>query len=156
MGTHQRPIAGTIVPAVESLPSYNRLFVEAVLYRYRAGIPRRDLPERFGDVLLGAYSHSADGQRVGCGRVCLSTNCPGCRQRIRPEGTAPSDEVIGRSKGGLSTKIDAIAHSRDRHAFGFHLTPGQACDARRRRPHKIPTWWRIRCLLTRVPMLPIA
>jgi transposase len=27
----------------------NRLFVEAVLYRYRAGIPWRDLPERFAD-----------------------------------------------------------------------------------------------------------
>jgi transposase len=27
----------------------NRLFVEAVLYRYRAGIPWRGLPERFGD-----------------------------------------------------------------------------------------------------------
>ncbi len=27
----------------------NRLFVEAVLYRYRAGIPWRDLPGRFGD-----------------------------------------------------------------------------------------------------------
>ncbi len=26
----------------------NRLFVEAVLYRYRAGIPWRDLPSRFG------------------------------------------------------------------------------------------------------------
>ncbi len=26
----------------------NRLFVEAVLYRYRAGIPWRDLPARFG------------------------------------------------------------------------------------------------------------
>jgi transposase len=28
--------------------SDNRLFVEAVLYRYRAGIPWQDLPERFG------------------------------------------------------------------------------------------------------------
>ena len=27
----------------------NRLFVEAVLYRYRAGVAWRDLPERFGD-----------------------------------------------------------------------------------------------------------
>ena len=27
----------------------NRLFVNAVLFRYRAGIPWRDLPERFGD-----------------------------------------------------------------------------------------------------------
>ena len=30
----------------------NRLFVEAVLYRYRAGTPWRDLPER-------AHQHSA-------------------------------------------------------------------------------------------------
>ena len=27
----------------------NRRFVEAVLYRYRASVPWRDLPERFGD-----------------------------------------------------------------------------------------------------------
>jgi len=27
----------------------NRRFVEAVLYRYRSGMPWRDLPERFGD-----------------------------------------------------------------------------------------------------------
>jgi transposase len=30
-------------------PRDNRRFVEAVLYGYRAGIPWRDLPERFGD-----------------------------------------------------------------------------------------------------------
>lgn len=29
----------------------NRLFVEAVLYRYRTGMPWRDLPERFGDCI---------------------------------------------------------------------------------------------------------
>lgn len=29
--------------------AYNRLFGEAVLYRYRAGIAWGDLPERFGD-----------------------------------------------------------------------------------------------------------
>ena len=27
----------------------NRLFVEAVIFRYRAGLPWRDLPERFGE-----------------------------------------------------------------------------------------------------------
>ena len=27
----------------------NRLFIEAVIYRYRSGIPWRDLPTRFGD-----------------------------------------------------------------------------------------------------------
>ena len=40
----------------------NRLFVEAVLYRYRAGIPWRDLPERFGDfrVVHTRFSRWAD------------------------------------------------------------------------------------------------
>jgi len=36
----------------------NRLFVEAVLYRYRAGIPWRDLPERFGDFRVVHLRHS--------------------------------------------------------------------------------------------------
>src|SRR6202790_5666442 len=31
----------------------NRLFVEAVLYRYRTGMPWRDLPERFGNGTKG-------------------------------------------------------------------------------------------------------
>ena len=42
----------------------NRLFIEAVLYRYRAGIPWRDLPERFGgwqNVRTGFSRWSASG-----------------------------------------------------------------------------------------------
>ena len=35
-----------------------RLFVEAVLYRYRAGIPWRDLSERFGDFRVAHVRHS--------------------------------------------------------------------------------------------------
>lgn len=47
----------------------NRLFVEAVLYRYRAGIPWRDLPERFGDFRVihtrfSRWSNSGVWQRV--------------------------------------------------------------------------------------------
>ena len=47
----------------------NRLFVEAVLYRYRAGIPWRDLPERFGDwkavhTRFGRWAKSGVGERV--------------------------------------------------------------------------------------------
>lgn len=49
----------------------NRLFVDAVLYRYRAGIPWRDLPERFGDFRVVHTRHSrwaASGvwERVFC------------------------------------------------------------------------------------------
>src|SRR5437764_1559509 len=42
----------------------NRLFVEAVLYRYRAGIPWRDLPERFG-FWKAVHTRSAAGRRAG-------------------------------------------------------------------------------------------
>jgi len=35
----------------------NRLFVEAVLFRYRTGNPWRDLPERFGDSAKPCNSH---------------------------------------------------------------------------------------------------
>ena len=41
----------------------NRLFVEAVLFRFRAGIPWRDLPERFGDWKM-SISASTDGPRA--------------------------------------------------------------------------------------------
>src|SRR5947199_204035 len=34
---------------VRVIAKRNPLFLEAVLHRYRAGIPWRDLPERFGD-----------------------------------------------------------------------------------------------------------
>jgi len=36
----------------------NRLFVEAVVYRYRAGIPWRDLPARFGDFRVVHTRHT--------------------------------------------------------------------------------------------------
>jgi transposase len=36
----------------------NRLFIDAVLYRYRTGIPWRDLPERFGDFRVIHTRHS--------------------------------------------------------------------------------------------------
>ena len=40
----------------------NRLFVDAVLYRYRAGIPWRDLPVRFGDFRVVHLRHTRWGQ----------------------------------------------------------------------------------------------
>jgi transposase len=47
----------------------NRLFVDAVPYRYRAGIPWRDLPERFGDPIkvhtrFSRWNKSGVWQRV--------------------------------------------------------------------------------------------
>ncbi len=47
----------------------NRLFVDAVLYRYRAGIPWRDLPERFGDFRVvhtrfSRWNHSGVWEKI--------------------------------------------------------------------------------------------
>ena len=48
MGVHEHLLPGR-VGYVGGTARDNRLFVEAVLYRYRAGIPWADLPGRFGD-----------------------------------------------------------------------------------------------------------
>lgn len=62
----------------------NRLFVEAVLYRYRSGIPWRDLPERFGDfrVVHTRFSPKIrDNHRptVLINFLKISFRCPGLR-----------------------------------------------------------------------------
>ena len=50
----------------------NRRFVEAVLYRYRAGVPWRDLPERFGDPIK---VHTRFSRRAMCGRIWTPPDC---------------------------------------------------------------------------------
>ena len=49
---------------VGSTATDNRLFVEAVLFRFRAGVPWRDLPERFGDWKIVYQRASTDGPRA--------------------------------------------------------------------------------------------
>jgi len=50
----------------------HRLFVEAVLYRYRAGLPWRDLPERFGDWKAVHTRFSRWAQSGVWARVCAA------------------------------------------------------------------------------------
>jgi len=50
----------------------NRLFVEAVLYRYRAGIAWRDLPERFGNFRIIHTRHTRWSRKGGSGKRSLS------------------------------------------------------------------------------------
>lgn len=59
MATHREPAAGPGRPGQPGARARdNRLFVDAVLYRYRAGIPWRDLPARFGDFRVVHTRHS--------------------------------------------------------------------------------------------------
>ena len=80
----------------------NRLFVEAVLYRYRAGIPWRDLPERFGDFRVihtrfSRWSQKAFGS--GCLKSCVPMQTMNMRCLI-PRLFAPTSTVL--EKGGSS------------------------------------------------------
>src|SRR5271156_968710 len=96
----------------------NRLFVEAVLFRFRAGIPWRDLPERFGDWKIvyqrfNRWAKSGVFERVF--RLLASDHDneymmidapipPAKRRRPKKDGA----QAIGRSRGGLTTKIHAL------------------------------------------------
>src|SRR3954454_21491808 len=119
----------------------NRLFVDAVLHRYRAGIPWRDLPERFGDWnnthrRFSRWAKSGVWQRVferlaghadneyamiDSTIVRAHQHSPGARKN------PGEDQAIGRSRGGLSTKIHALVDALG-NPVGFHLTGGEAHD----------------------------
>ncbi|WP_256329528.1 IS5 family transposase [Nitrosomonas sp. Nm33] len=118
----------------------NRLFVEAVIYRYRAGIPWRDLPERFGDWNNIARRHkrwsdSGVWQRVfehlaadaDNEYAMIDSTIVRAHQHAAGAKGGTRRECIGRSKGGLTTKIHATCDALG-NLTGFHLTPGQAHD----------------------------
>ena len=61
----------------------NRLFVEAVLFRFRAGVPWRDLPERFGDWnRLSALQPMGQERRFRAGFQALGQRS---RQRVHDD-----------------------------------------------------------------------
>ncbi len=119
----------------------NRLFVEAVLYRYRAGIPWRDLPERFGDwknvhrrfsrwaksgVWEGVFQHlAADADNEYA--MIDSTIVRAHQHSAGTQKKAGEDQAIGCSRGGLSTKIHTLVDALG-NPLGFFLTGGQAHD----------------------------
>uniref|UniRef100_UPI003B5BAB20 IS5 family transposase n=1 Tax=Novacetimonas labruscae TaxID=3229898 RepID=UPI003B5BAB20 len=119
----------------------NRLFVEAVLYRYRAGIPWRDLPVRFGDwknvhrrlrrwcesgVIEQVFRHLAadrdnEYMMIDSTIVRAHQHSAGARKK------GGADQAIGRSRGGLTSKIHAIVDAAGK-AVALSLTPGQRAD----------------------------
>jgi transposase len=119
----------------------NRMFVNAVLYRYRAGIPWRDLPERFGDWnnthrrfsrwaksgvwqrLFERLAGDADNEYAMIDSTIVRAHQHSAGARKDPG----EDQAIGRSRGGLSTKIHALVDALG-NPIGFHLTGGEAHD----------------------------
>ena len=103
----------------------NRLFVEAVLYRYRAGIPWRDLPERFG-------SWKAVHTRVG--RWARG----GVWERVLRHFAADADTEYAMLD---STVVRAHQHSAGAHKRGAASRPSAAARAGRA-PRSTPSWTR--------------
>ncbi|MBV0886955.1 IS5 family transposase [Komagataeibacter oboediens] len=125
----------------------NRLFVEAVLYRYRAGIPWRDLFARFGDrknvhrrlrrwceggVIERIFRHLAadrdnDYMMIDSTIVRDHQHSAGARKK------KGADRAIGRPHGGLTSKIYAIVGAAGK-AVALSLTPGQRADITKAAP----------------------
>ncbi|MFE2285561.1 IS5 family transposase [Streptomyces sp. NPDC059443] len=130
----------------------HRRTLEAVAWKYRTCSPWRDLPDELGSFqtahkrlirwavdgtwerIFTAVLTTADaGDDIGWTVSVDSTVCrahqhaAGARKRGRPGRAEPDHHALGRSRGGLSTKVHLASDSRAR-PLGFHVTAGQAGD----------------------------
>ncbi|MET9591633.1 IS5 family transposase [Streptomyces sp. NPDC006516] len=127
--------------------------LEAIAWKYRTCSPWRDLPSELGSFqtahkrlirwavdgtwerIFAALLAAADeGDDMDWTVSVDSTVCrahrhsAGARKRGRPGRSEPEDHALGRSRGGLSTKVHLAGDSRAR-PLGIHVTAGQAGDA---------------------------
>ncbi|WRO12506.1 IS5 family transposase [Streptomyces cyaneofuscatus] len=131
----------------------HRRTLEAIAWKYRTCSPWRDLPEDLGpfqtahkrlirwavdgtwEQILAALLAVADADEDVSWTVSVdSTICrahqhsAGARKRGHPDRSEPEDHALGRSRGGLSTKVHLASDSRAR-PLSIHVTAGQAGDA---------------------------
>jgi len=124
----------------------NRLFIDAILYRYRTGMPWRALPKEFGDfrvvhlrfsrwskkgIWKQIFSQLIDDadyeyEMIDSTVVRAHQHSAGALKTLQENGL-PNNQAIGRSVGGLSTKIHAMVDALG-NPTRFCLTPGQAHD----------------------------
>ncbi|MFJ8730630.1 IS5 family transposase [Streptomyces bauhiniae] len=128
----------------------HRQVIDAIAFKYRTGTPWTELPDHFGS-WKGAHNRlrkwAADGtwEKVFTGLlaradaegdldwvVAVDSTIVRAHQHAAGAKTVPAgepdDHALGRSRGGLSTKIHLASDSRCR-PLAFILTPGQAGDA---------------------------
>ncbi|MGW3289788.1 IS5 family transposase [Streptomyces sp. NPDC001002] len=130
----------------------HRQVIDAIGFKYRTGTPWMDLPEQFGswkvahnrqrkwaadgtwEKVFTALLAQADAEgdlewvvAVDSAIVRAHQHAAGARPKGAPAGE-PHDHALGRSRGGLTTKIHLAADSRCQ-PLAFVITPGQAGDA---------------------------
>lgn len=118
----------------------NRLFVNAVRYIAKTGIPWRDLPERFGPwhnvfqrfnrwCKKGVFSRIFAVLRDPDLEVLMldSTVVRAHQHAAGARNTTPDQEALGRSRGGFGTKIHVAVDGLGK-PTKILLTPGQDHD----------------------------
>jgi transposase len=118
----------------------NRLFLNAIFYVAKTGIPWRDLPERFGhwhNVFLrfnrwckkGVFTRIFEVLRDPDLEVLLldSTVIRAHQHSAGQKNSTPEQEQLGRSRGGVSTKIHVAVDGLGQPTKIF-LSPGQDHD----------------------------
>ena len=144
----------------------DRLFIEAVLFRAKTGLPWRDLPERFGP-WKSVYNRFSNWARRGTGRRSSvsfswrsmrpdqSSMVPSfAHTRMRRAEKGAPMQCSG-PRGGFSTKLHVVVDTKARPIY-IALTPGpSARDDVRGRPIGARPWEsshrRYRIRLERLP-----
>src|SRR5580693_5158324 len=119
----------------------NRLFVEAVIWKFRTGVPWRDMPERFGawknvhtrfsrwakkgiwESHFKAVADDPDTEYAMIDATIVRAHQHSAGARKKPI----VNQAIGRSRGGLTTKIHMVVDALG-NPLAFSLTGGQVHD----------------------------
>lgn len=150
-------------PQVGRPPTWTRRqLLDGIRWRTRVGAPWRDVPQRYGHWqsiyqlfrrwqrdgvwawIWAQLQALADAAGLITWQVSVDStinrahqHAAGARRRpeaqVEPPGDEPGDHALGRSRGGLSTKIH-LACEHDRKPLSLLLTAGQAGDS----PQMIP------------------
>ena len=118
----------------------NRLFVNAIFFVAKTGIPWRDLPERFGHghkvfqrfnrwCKKGVFTRIFEVLRDPDLEVLMldSTVIRAHQHSAGQQNSTPEQEQLGRSRGGVSTKIHVAVDGLGKPTKIF-LSPGQDHD----------------------------
>jgi transposase len=118
----------------------NRLFINAILWIAKTGVPWRDLPERFGKwnsihkrfsrwCKAGIMEHIFEQLKDPDLDALLldSTVIRAHQHAAGAEGSSAAKEELGRSRGGFSTKIHVACDGLGK-PVEIKLTPGQTHD----------------------------
>lgn len=116
--------------------------VEGMIYLVRVGCPWRDLPELFGS-WKGVYTRWRRWAQSGLWHAILcflARQAEGCLRaidstflKVHQHGANPAGgqeaQAMGRTKGGLNTKLHAVVDGRGR-AVALLLSAGQVSDVK--------------------------